>query len=250
MNQVNQEHQEWAKARQEEEQAKRAGHVARFKTAGLVAASFVIGWFLYRHVLGSLAVAPAIGLVLLAYRWNRAFPAQGTGDGALAGALYRWTYSKSFRSDAHYAFKRINGFLSQFLHVEGRLSLTELMSKKFDAFLQDLPDIKRLAEDHAYASQAFRRAAMKRLIPLLSLDVVYHLALIVVYPPSAAWCVLAAFLTGIIAVPVARAGALGNPQHFKESYGWLYVWLRDTKNENLSETLTAAGLSEVIKESA
>jgi len=86
---------------------------------------------------------------------------------------------------------------------------------------------------------------MTRLIPLLSLDVLYHLALIVVYPPFAAWCVLAAVLTGIIAVPVARAGALGNLHHFMHSYGWLHVYLRDTTKQDL---LTAAGLSEAIEE--
>lgn len=247
MNQVNKEHQEWVNARQEEEQAKRAVQLVRLKTAGLVVTAFIVGWFLYRHVLGSMAIAPAIGLVLLAYRWNRAFPARDTGDAALAGALYRWTYSKPFRSDARYAFKSISGFFSQFLHVQGRLSLTELMAKKHDAFLQDLPDIKRLADDRTYASQAFRRATITRLIPLLSLDVLYHLALIVVYPPFAAWCVLAAVLTGIIAVPVARAGALGNLDHFMQSYGWLHVYLSDTTKQDV---LTAAGLSEAIKENA
>lgn len=250
MNQVNKEHQEWTNARQEEEQAKRAVHLARLKTAGLVVAAVVIGWFLYRHVLGPMAIAPAIGLVLLAWRWDRAFPESGTGNAALAGALYRWSYSKSFQRDARYAFKSINGFFSQFLHVQGRLGLTELMAKKLDAFLQDLPDIKRLAEDRAYASDAFKRATKKRLILLLSLDVMYHLALIVVYPPFAAWCVLAAVLTGVIAVPVARAGALGNLKHFMNSYGWLHVYLRDTKKQELKEMLTAAGLSEAIKENA
>lgn len=264
MNQVSKEHEEWAKARSEERQGSRSTSVTRLKTIGLVVVAVVIGWFLYRHVLGTLAIAPAIGLVALALRWDRVRTDPETGNGVIAGALYKWSYGKTFRAQARQAFKSLflhgrmfpklflYGYLWWGAPVAGteRASLDDLMEKNLEGFLQDLPDLKRLGEDRTYAEGFFRRAVLWRFVPLVTIDVLYHLLLIVAMPHLTAWCILAAILTGILAWPIARAGALGDLDHYMRSYQLLHNYFAGIQNERRKSVMTAEGLSEAIRENA
>lgn len=262
MDQSNKEHDEWVAARQKETQEKKTLQRGRLKTAARVVVALTIAITFHSFLFG-IGTPLGIAVILLALRWDRAFPKANDFDVGIAGARYPWSAGPSFRGAAKRAFLDYY-YSKRVLKIPqgSRIDMFDFIKKNLDGLLRDGPDLKRLSDDTEYAAAKFKRGVVKRYVLLLVPTVLWYLFALALWllileshptvpvvPFDAGWTIIFALLTVALAWPIARSGMLGNVKHYMHSYYVLYHYLLHVKEEP-SLSLSSQHLASLTREPA